>query len=208
MKTPPNKTRLDGKLPGYESPLIDQVENLKKFVYECSSVYQPTNTPTSANKPKNRQTKDKSPFAANRFSALDEVAVAFKEDDQYLISKYDQIVVMLKNEVEAITRSFDAFVDESSNWIQAHYDKRKMICDTTIAHMNGRIEEEAQLNYFILLTEDHCIIDKRKLFNANEAVPVIPVQFDSNLLEECTKSSPEDLFENIFEFVSKSNHFE
>lgn len=192
------KGKVDGKIPVYDSPLYENIEQLKKHVSDSSATYIPIQTPTLTTRTKAKPVKDKSPFALNRITALDEFISAFKEDDTYFVAKLNEIVSMLKLEIETIHRSFEAFIEESTGWIQAHYENRKSIADTAIAYLLSKVEGGDQLNYFIALDEDNCTIDKTRLFTENEKPPVIPPTFSQEILTESTISGPEAIFTKIF----------
>ena len=203
-KTPPaSKSRADNKLQQFDSPLFEQLETIKKFVADAAVIYVRATTPVST-RGKGRPVKDKNPFAPHKIQALDEFAAAFADDDVYLLGKIDEIAQMTRDEVQAIQQAFDAFVEDSTKCIQDHYQRRRAIADTTIAYMQQKVDEEAQLNELILIEEDKCTVDLTRLFVPTEESPKIPPPFPEESIEESVTGSAETVIHNVLQFQQES----
>ena len=112
---------------------------------------------------------------------------------------------MAQDEVQTIQQAFDAFVDDSSNWINSHYERRKSIADTAIAFMIQKVAAEQQLNQLILFSEDKCTVDYSELFSANEESPKIPPAFPEDVTKEASNGRAESLYEKISMFDTDDN---
>jgi hypothetical protein len=200
--TPVGRNRIDNKLQPFESPLFEQLDAIKKFVSDASVIYVRVTTPASTRG--RRPVKDKNPFAAHRISCLEEFSGAFSDEDDYLISRLEAIGSLARDEIQNVQQSFDAFVEDSSRWIQEHYDRRRLIADTAVAYMMSKVNEEAQLNHLVLLEEDACIIDLRQLLVANEEVPKVPMAFPASLTEDITSQSAESVLGNVIAFEDET----
>ena len=194
--TPTSRSRLDGKLPTYDLTLIENLENIKKFVGEASSIYVPVTAPTST-RAKARQTKDKNPLAPHRISAIEEFQSAFRDDDAYFVGQLDKVGRMAQDEVQTIQQAFDAFVEDSTSWISSHFERRKAIADTAIAYMQQKVNDELQLNQLIFFSEDKCTVDYTQLLCANEESPKIPQPFPEDIISEANAGNAEKLYEKI-----------
>jgi hypothetical protein len=67
-----------------------------------------------------------------------------------------------------------------------------------------KVSEEAQLNHFVLLREDKCVIDAEKLIVPNEEMPKIPVAFPSALTQDVTTRTTEATLQGIVNFVNET----
>jgi hypothetical protein len=201
--TPVGRNRVENKLQPFESPLFEQLEAMKKFVSDASVIYVRVTTPVSTRG--RRPVKDKNPFAAHKISCLEEFSGGFSDDDVYLISRLDEIGSLAREEIQVVQQSFDAFVDDSSRWIQEHYDRRRSIADTAVAYMMSKVNEEAQLNHLVLLEEDKCVVDFRQLLVANEEVPKVPIAFPASLAEDITSQTAETVISKVIEFEEETN---
>jgi len=197
--TPTSKSRLDGKLPSFDSPLPEAVDGFKKYVTEAASIYIPVTAPASTRN-KARPTKDKNPYAIHRISATDEFQSAFRDDDAYLVNQLDRICNLAQDEIQAIQQAFDSFVEDSTQWIQNHYEKRKSISDTAIAYMLQKVNEEAQINQMIFLTHEKCTIDYTKLIVMNEESPKIPPPFPEQLYQLALNGQAEEIMKQVSMF--------
>ena len=202
--TPSSRNRADSKLQSYDSPLFEQLDGVKKFVSDASVIYVRTTTPVST-RGKTRPGKDKNPFAPHKIAALEEFIQAFQDDDVYLLTKMDQISEIAHNEVQIVQQSFDAFLEDSTNWIQLNYEKRKSILDTAIAYMLKRVGEEEQINHLILLNEDKCTIDTTQLIVGTEQPPQIPPAFPEEFMTEAVSGNPETIMNGIVDFLAQTN---
>lgn len=200
--TPLSKSRLENKLPPFELPLTENVDVVKKFISETSCIYIPSTAPlsTRAKKP----VKDKNPLAPHRIQATDEVQQCLKDDDAYVLNVLDKICRIAQDEVQTIQNAFDAFVEDSSNWINTHYERKKAIADTAVAFMLQKVADEQQLNQLILLSEDQCTVDFTQLLAANEESPKIPPPFPEDVLKEASEGRAENLYEKISLFDTES----
>jgi hypothetical protein len=197
--TPQSRSRVETKLQTFETSLFEQVEGFKKFVSDASVIYVRSTTPVST-RGRGRPVKDKNPFAAHKISCLEEFSGGFADDDIYLNSRLDTICELAREEIQVVQQSFDAFVDDSSQWIHSHYEHRKKIVDTAIAYMQGKVNEESQINHVIVLEEDKCVIDHSQLLVADEEVPDVPVAFPVSMTDDVVSCSAEDVMHKIIEF--------
>jgi hypothetical protein len=202
--TPQGRARVENKLLPFESPLFEQLEAMKRYVTDAAVVYVRVTTPVS-NRAKSRPTKDKNPFAPNKFTALDEFLTGFADDDVFVTGKFDEITELARSEIYLIQQSFDAFVDDSNRWIQEHYERKKAIVDTAIAYLTGRVNDEAQVNHLVLLREDKCVIDHQQLLVANEEVPKVPIPFSPAQIQELPAKSPEGFIQGVVAFQTETN---
>lgn len=199
-----SRNRADSKLQLFESPLFEQLESLKKYITDASVIYIRSTTPVSTRG--KQRAKDKNPFAAHKISAIEELMTAFSDDDIYIISKIDQIAEMTRDEVQIVQQSFDAFLDDSTSWIQSNYEKRKSIADTAIAYMLKCVNEEKQMNSLIIMNEEQCTVDNTQLIVGNEEVPKVPAVFPEDLMHKSLTGQPEEVMNEIVDFISQDNN--
>lgn len=199
-----SRNRADSKLQLFESPLFEQLEALKKFVNDASVIYVRSTTPVSTRG--KARAKDKNPFAAHKISAIEELMTAFSDDDIYIVAKIDQIAKMTTEEVQIVQQSFDAFLEDSTNWIQSNYEKRKSIADTAIGYMLKCVNEEKQMNSLIIMNEENCTVDNTQLLVGNEEVPKVPPVFPEELTHNAVTGQPEDIMNGIVDFINQSNN--
>jgi hypothetical protein len=200
--TPTSKSRAETKLQPFESPLFEQLEMIKKFIADTSVIYVRATTPVS-NRGK-RPPKDKNPFAAHKITALDEFSAAFADDDVYLVGQIDGVAELAHEEIGLVQQTFDAFVEESTRWIQAHYERRRAIADTAVAYMLQKVNDEAQLNHLIFLHEDKCTVDLTQLLVPNEESPKIPPAFSEETVQDMLGGNAENVLKHIVE-MSEAN---
>jgi hypothetical protein len=198
------RTRAESKLQPFDSPLFEQLESVKKFVSDASVIYIRATTPIS-NRARGRPVKDKNPFAAHKISALEEFLGAFSDDDVYILARLDEIAEIAREEIQDVQQAFDAFVEDSSRWIQEHFERRKSIIDTAIAYLLNRVNDEAQLNHLVILEEDRCVVDLRQLLVPNEEVPKVPAPFPVELTQDIAGRSPEAFMRAVVDFVNEAN---
>jgi hypothetical protein len=209
VKKPPRTTsvsrnRVENRLQPFESPLFEQLEGMKKFISDASVIYVRATTPIS-NRARGRPIKDKNPFAAHKISALEEFLGGFSDDDVYFIARLDEIAEIAREEIQVIQQAFDAFVDDSTRWIQEHFERRKAIVDTAIAYLISKVNEEAQLNHLVILEEDECVVDLRQLLVPNEEVPKVPTPFPADMTQDIAGWSPEAFMRRVVDFVNEAN---
>ncbi|OHS95535.1 hypothetical protein TRFO_10411 [Tritrichomonas foetus] len=203
--TPTSRNRADSKLQPFESPLFEQLEGVKKYVSDAAVIYMRSTTPIST-RGKARPGKDKNPFAPHKIAALDEFIAAFTDDDVYLVTRMDQIADFTHDEVNVVQQSFDAYLDDSTNWIQSNYERRKSISDTAIAYMLKKVNDEEQINHLILLNESQCTIDMTQLIVGTEESPKIPPAFPEQLVADSPSATAEDLMNGIVDFIVQTNN--
>ena len=199
--TPTSKSRLDSKLPVFDLALVENIENIKKFVNEATCVYTPVTAPTST-RTKARQTKDKNPLAPHKIPAIEEFQAAFRDDDTFFISQLDKVSRMAQEEITTIQQAFDAFVDDSSHWILTHFERRKAIADTAIAYMQQKVNDEQQINQLIFFSEDKCSVDYTQLLCANEESPKIPQPFPEEMIAEANAGHSEKLIQLLSAYLT------
>ncbi|EAY07967.1 hypothetical protein TVAG_332920 [Trichomonas vaginalis G3] len=193
--TPLSKSRLENKLPPFETPITENIDTFKKFVSDASCIYIPSTAPlsTRAKKP----VKDKNPLAPHKINAIDEVQNCLRDDDSFIVSQLDRINAMCLDEIQAIQQAFDSYVEDSSNWISSHYEKRKAIADTAVAFMFQKVNDEQQLNQLILFSDENCVIDYSQLLSPNEESPKIPAAFPEDAIKEASDGHAENLYQII-----------
>ncbi|OHS94347.1 hypothetical protein TRFO_11208 [Tritrichomonas foetus] len=199
--TPTSRNRVENKLQPFESPLFEQLEATKKYVTDASVIYVRSTTPVST-RGKARTGKDKNPFAPFKISALEEFTPAFADDDAYLITRMDQINEFARDEINVVQQSFDAYVDDSTKWIQSHYERRKTIADTAIAYMLKRVAEEEQINHLIFFKENECTVDYTQMIVETEESPKIPAPFPEDFVSNSTSESAEAIMQGIVSFTA------
>jgi hypothetical protein len=199
----PNRNRPENKLQPFDSPLFEQLEQIKKFVADASVVYVRATTPVSVRQPR-RPLKDKNPFAAHKITAIEEFLSGFADDDVYLGTKIDDLVELAHATFQEVQQAFDAFVDDSTNWIHSNYERRKSVADSATAYFLKKVSEEAQLNHLVLLKENKCIIDATSLIAPNEEMPKIPPAFPPALIENAHIQTPETFVRSVVTFISES----
>jgi hypothetical protein len=202
--TPVSRNRVESKLQLFDSPLFEQLEGVKKFISDASVIYVRATTPIS-NRARGRPVKDKNPFAAHKIGALEEFFSGFSDDDVYIIARLDEVAEIAREEIQDVQQAFDAYVEDSSRWIQEHYERRKSIIDTAIAYLLDKVNEEAQLNHLVVLEEDKCVIDLRQLLVPNEEVPKVPAPFPADLTQDIAGRSPEAFMRAVVDFVNEAN---
>jgi hypothetical protein len=77
--------------------------------------------------------------------------------------------------------------------------------DTAIAYLTGKVNDEGQVNHLVVLEEEKCVIDHRKLLAANEEVPKVPVAFSPEQLQELPAKSPEGFLQGVVAFQNATN---
>ena len=201
--TPTSRNRNESKLQTFESPLFEQLESSKKFVTDSSVIYVRSTTPVST-RGKTRVGKDKNPFAQHKISALEEFAPAFSDEDVYLLSRLDQISELAHEELNIVQQSFDAYLEDSTKWIQTHYERRKSIAETAIAYMLEKVNEEAQLNHLIFLNEDNCTVDFTQMLVGDEEIPKLPLAFPEEFVESSKTESAETIMQGIVQYTTQT----
>jgi hypothetical protein len=203
--TPTGRTRGEAqKLQPFEAPIFEQFDAVKKFMSDASVVYLRSTSPVST-RASRRPAKDKNPFAAHKISPLEEFGAAFADDDVYFGHRIVEIGDLARETIRVVQQSFDAFVEDSNHWIQSNYTKRKTIVDTALAYFFGKVNEEAQLNHLVLLTDNSCVIDCTQLLAPNEEVPKIPPAFPAALTGDTSGLPPEEFVRNVVAFVNETN---
>lgn len=197
--TPANKSRLDGKLPAFELPLLEIIETVKKFISEASCIYIPITAPVSTRN-KARQAKDKNPLAIHRINAIEEIQAAFRDDDAYLVSRLDKISQMATDDINSVQQAFDSYIDDSSLWIENHFKRRRAVVDTAVAYMQQKVNEEEQLNQLICFSEEFCTVDYTQLLVPTEESPKIPPAFPAEIIQESVSGLAEPLLQKISQF--------
>jgi hypothetical protein len=88
-----------------------------------------------------------------------------------------------REEVEVVQQSFGAFVQESSQGIQSHCERREKTIETAIADLQWNVAEESQINHVTVLEEDKCVIDHSQFLVGDEAVPEVPTACPMSMTE-------------------------
>jgi len=203
-ETPTNKIRGGCRLGALETPLFEQLEMIKRFVSDAAVVHASTPALVSM-RGKPRVPKDRSPFAAHKITTLSEFRVAFEDDDVYIVARMDEIAEMVRDEIQVVQQAFDAFTDDSAEWIQAHYLAMQAIADTAVAYMARKVSEEAQMNQFVLLDESRCVVNLPKLLVATEKSPKISPSFAEALVKGAVAADPEAVMRGVFESELERN---